>query len=261
MLLRARIRRKRRTRDRHRDAPGRRLLTHTGWRRRTGTLSAIHQVQIHRHAFHIKLCQRAQKMRHRWLARHRKRLGEMRAVFQNAANHAAARITRPDLDKGLHPRRVGRADHAWKIDRGQRLRFNRIGGGVIIGRVGAAPGSAVKLNLSGRSGGRVVQRAVGAAHRMRQFAMHRAHALQRKPVAAQRRDHFINLHAVTADYAFIAAVDDDHVHAAARANRAAHRLDPAIHHAGDPRNALLRRQLPGGAQYVRHTSQIMRKQG
>ena len=184
----------------------------------------------------------------------------MRAVFQNTADHAAARIARPDLDEGLHPRRVSRADHARKIDRSERLRFNCIRSGIVIGRVGASPRSAVKLDIGRRSGGRVVQRTVRRAHRMRQFAMHRAHALQCEPVAAQCRNHFVHLRAVTADHAFIRAVDDEHVDALTRADRTAHRLDTTIHHAGDPLDILLPRQLPGAPQYVRHASQIMREQ-
>ena len=199
-------------------------------------------------------------MCHRWLARYRKRFGEVRAVFQNAADHAAARIARPDLDEGLHPRRVGSANHARKIHRGQRLRFNRIRSGVGIGRVGTAPGGAVKLDIRRRGGGRVVQRAIPGAHRMRQLAMHRAHALQCKPVATQCRDHLIDLAAVTTDHAFIRAVDDEHIHALACANRSTHRVNAAIDHAGDPLDRLLRRQVPAAAQYIRHAGQIMGKQ-
>ena len=216
--------------------------------------------QLYRHPFNKQLSEGTQKMCDGRLPRHRQRAREVRAARENFADHAAARIARADLDKSLHTGRVGGADHARKIHRAERLRFNRIGRRLLIGRVGTAPGATVELHIGRRCRLEMMQRAIGLAHRMRQLAMHRADTLQRKPMTTERRHHGFDFNAVAADHTLIRRVDDQHVDAFARANDSTHLIERTIHHAGDPLYRLLRRQLPALAQYFGRTRQIAREQ-
>ena len=184
----------------------------------------------------------------------------MGQILENLADHAAAGVARADFDERSYPCGVGRADDARKVDRVQGLSFDRVCGRIAIRYVGSAPGAAVELEVRRWFRIEAVQLAVSLAHRAREIAMHGADALQRKPVAADRRDDLVDRCAITADHALIGGVHDKQIHALLPADRRAHGLGGAVDHSGDPFDVPAFRQLPKAAQHLRLAGEVMREQ-
>ena len=132
----------------------------------------------------------------------------MRAVAEDHPDRAGARRTRPGFDEDPDSVAIGTLDDGGEIDRGQRLRHDRLGRRLAVRDVRLSPPRAVESKARRRCRFQSVEGSIGVFHFPRDFAMHGADDRERQERSADGLDQSFERGRLSADHDFIRRVDD-----------------------------------------------------